>query len=51
VKRLIGRKFTDAEVQKDIDMVPYKIVGRQRRRLGRPATARRWRRRRSRRAC
>ena len=26
VKRLIGRKFTDAEVQKDIDMVPYKIV-------------------------
>jgi molecular chaperone DnaK len=26
VKRLIGRKFTDAEVQKDIDMVPYKIM-------------------------
>ena len=26
VKRLIGRKFTDKEVQKDIDMVPYKIV-------------------------
>lgn len=26
VKRLIGRKFTDAEVQKDIKMVPYKIV-------------------------
>ncbi len=26
VKRLIGRKFTDAEVQKDIDMVPYKIL-------------------------
>ncbi|AXK71824.1 molecular chaperone DnaK [Lysobacter sp. TY2-98] len=26
VKRLIGRKFTDAEVQKDIDLVPYKIV-------------------------
>ena len=26
VKRLIGRKFTDAEVQKDIDMVSYKIV-------------------------
>jgi len=25
VKRLIGRKFTDAEVQKDIGMVPYKI--------------------------
>ncbi|MDN5924048.1 MAG: Hsp70 family protein, partial [Xanthomonadales bacterium] len=26
VKRLIGRKFKDAEVQKDIDLVPYKIV-------------------------
>ncbi|VAX00576.1 Chaperone protein DnaK [hydrothermal vent metagenome] len=26
VKRLIGRKFTDKEVQKDIDMVPYKIA-------------------------
>ena len=26
VKRLIGRKFTDAEVQKDIDHVPYGIV-------------------------
>ncbi|HEU4813757.1 MAG TPA: molecular chaperone DnaK, partial [Xanthomonadaceae bacterium] len=26
VKRLIGRKFTDAEVQKDIGLVPYKIV-------------------------
>ncbi|MEO8460818.1 MAG: molecular chaperone DnaK [Dokdonella sp.] len=26
VKRLIGRKFTDAEVQKDIDLVSYKIV-------------------------
>ena len=27
VKRLIGRKFADAEVQKDIELVPYKIVG------------------------
>ena len=27
VKRLIGRKFTDAEVKKDIDLVPYSIVG------------------------
>ena len=27
VKRLIGRKFTDAEVQKDIAHVPYGIVG------------------------
>jgi molecular chaperone DnaK len=26
VKRLIGRKFTDAEVKKDIDLVPYGIV-------------------------
>jgi molecular chaperone DnaK len=26
IKRLIGRKFTDDEVQKDIDLVPYKII-------------------------
>ncbi|MCA1714857.1 MAG: molecular chaperone DnaK, partial [Gammaproteobacteria bacterium] len=26
VKRLIGRKFKDAEVQKDIELVPYKII-------------------------
>ena len=25
-KRLIGRKFGDAEVQKDINQVPYKIT-------------------------
>jgi molecular chaperone DnaK len=27
IKRLIGRRFNDDVVQKDIDMVPYKIVG------------------------
>jgi molecular chaperone DnaK len=27
VKRLIGRKFTDNEVKKDLDLVPYGIVG------------------------
>jgi len=27
IKRLIGRKFTDEVVQRDIKMVPYKIVG------------------------
>ncbi|MDX1654616.1 MAG: molecular chaperone DnaK [Candidatus Competibacteraceae bacterium] len=26
IKRLIGRRFQDAEVQKDIKMVPYKII-------------------------
>ncbi|RZL44868.1 MAG: molecular chaperone DnaK, partial [Variovorax sp.] len=26
VKRLIGRKFTEKEVQKDIDLMPYEIV-------------------------
>ncbi len=26
VKRLIGRKYKDKEVQKDIDLVPYKII-------------------------
>ncbi len=26
VKRLVGRKFTDAEVKKDLDLVPYSII-------------------------
>lgn len=26
VKRLVGRKFTDKEVQKDIELMPYKII-------------------------
>src|ERR671933_2258583 len=26
VKRLIGRKFSDKEVQKDLDIMPYEIV-------------------------
>ena len=26
IKRLIGRKFTDKEVQRDLDIMPYKIV-------------------------
>jgi molecular chaperone DnaK len=27
VKRLIGRKFSEKEVQKDIDLMPYSIIG------------------------
>src|SRR3990167_3553969 len=26
IKRLMGRKFTDSEVKRTIDMVPYKVV-------------------------
>ena len=52
VKRLIGRKFDDEEVQKDIEHGALQDrQGRQRRRLGGSAAARRWRRRKSRRAC
>ena len=35
IKRLIGRRYDDKEVQKDIELMPYKISqGCQRRRLG-----------------
>jgi molecular chaperone DnaK len=53
VKRLIGRKFTDAEVQKDIGpgALRDRQGARQRRRLGVAATARSWRRRKSPRRC
>ncbi len=35
IKRLIGRKFDDEEVQKDIKLAPYKIVKAKKwRRLG-----------------
>jgi molecular chaperone DnaK len=27
IKRLIGRRFTDQVVKKDVDLVPYKIIG------------------------
>ncbi len=47
VKRLIGRRFEEKEVQKDIGLMPYKIIkGRQRRRLDRRAGSKSSRRRR-----
>jgi molecular chaperone DnaK (HSP70) len=52
VKRLIGRKFTDAEVQKDIAHVPYSILAHDNGDAWwPPATARRWPRRKSRPRC
>lgn len=29
VKRLIGRKFDDAEVQRDLKWLPYKVISKQ----------------------
>jgi molecular chaperone DnaK len=37
VKRLIGRRFEEKEVQKDIRLMPYKIIKAERRRVGRSA--------------
>jgi len=52
VKRLIGRKFTDAEVQKDIGLVPYKITQHENGDAWvETAEARRWPRSRSRPKC
>ena len=47
VKRLIGRRFEEKEVQKDIDLMPLQDrQGRQRRRLGAKCATRKSRRRR-----
>jgi molecular chaperone DnaK len=51
VKRLIGRKFKDDVVQKDISMVPYKIVAADNGDAWVEARAKRWRRRRCLRKC
>ena len=51
VKRLIGRRYQDAEVQKAIKLVPYKIVQARTATPGSRCAARRWRRPRSRRRC
>jgi len=46
VKRLIGRRFEEKEVQKDIDLMPYKIVSTTTATRGSTCAARRSRRRR-----
>jgi molecular chaperone DnaK len=46
-KRLIGRKFTEKEVQKDIDLMPYRSRPPTTATPGSRCAARSWRRRRS----
>ena len=51
VKRLIGRKFGEDVVQRDIKLVPYKIVQAKNGDAWVEARAKRWRRRKFPRAC
>ena len=44
IKRLIGRKFDEEAVQKDIKLVPYSIVKIQMMTLGLKSMAKKWRR-------
>ena len=51
VKRLIGRKFADDVVQKDVNMVPYKVVKADNGDAWVEAQGKKWRRQRFQRAC
>ena len=51
IKRLIGRRFEEKVVQQDIEMMPYKIVKPITATPGSRCRARRWPRRKSRRAA